>query len=84
MAVPLGVGPALFVELFPTAHRLTGYSVSFNLGMGVVGGTAPMIVTWLISRTGISIVPALYMLFWGIIAVITLLKMSDHSREALR
>jgi len=52
--------------------------------MGIVGGTAPMIVTWIISRTGISIAPALYMLLWGIIAVITLLRMRDHSREALR
>lgn len=84
MAIPLGVAPTLFVELFPTSHRLTGYSVSFNLGMGIVGGTAPMIVTWLIARTGISIAPALYMLFWGIIAVITLLRMRDHSRESLR
>ncbi len=84
MAIPLGVAPTLFVELFPTSHRLTGYSISFNLGMGIVGGTAPMIVTWLIVRTGSSFAPALYMLFWGIIAVITLLKMNDHSREALR
>jgi len=84
MAIPLGVAPTLFVELFPTAHRLTGYSISFNLGMGIVGGTTPMIVTWIISRTGVSIAPALYMLLWGIIAVITLLRMRDHSREALR
>lgn len=83
MAIPLGVAPALFVELFPTSHRLTGYSISFNLGMGIVGGTTPMLVTWLIARTGMSIAPALYMLFWGIIAVITLLKMQDHSREEL-
>ena len=84
MAIPLGVAPTVFVELFPTSYRLTGYSVSFNMGMGIIGGTAPMIVTWLIARTGISIAPAYYMLFWGIIAVITLLRMRDYSREALR
>lgn len=84
MAIPLGVAPATFAELFPVSHRLTGYSVSFNVGMGIVGGTAPMVVTWLIARTGINIAPAFYMLFWGIIAVITLLKMNDRSREPLR
>jgi MHS family proline/betaine transporter-like MFS transporter len=84
MAISLGVAPTLFVELFPTSHRLTGYSISFNLGMGIVGGTTPMIVTWLIATTGISIAPALYMLLWGIIAVITLFWMHDYSREPLR
>ncbi len=84
MAIPLGVAPTLFVELFPTSRRLTGYSISFNLGMGIVGGTTPMIVTWLVATTEISFAPALYMLFWGIIAVITLLKMRDRSREPLR
>lgn len=84
MAIPLGVAPTTFVELFPTSHRLTGYSISFNLGMGIVGGTAPMIVTGLIAKTGLSIAPAFYMLFWGIIGVLTLLRMRDHSREALR
>ena len=84
MAIPLGVAPATFVELFPTTYRLTGYSISFNLGMGVVGGTAPMVMTWLIDKTGADIMPGVYMLFWGIIAVITLLRMQDRSREALR
>jgi len=84
MAIPLGIAPTLLVELFPTSHRLTGYSISFNLGMGIIGGTTPMIVTWLIATTDNSIAPALYMLFWGIIAVITLIWMRDRSREPLR
>jgi len=84
MAIALGVAPTLFVELFPTSHRLTGYSISFNLGMGIIGGTTPMIVTWFIATTEITIAPAIYMLFWGIIAVITLFWIHDRSREPLR
>jgi MHS family proline/betaine transporter-like MFS transporter len=84
MAIALGVAPTLFVELFPTSHRLTGYSISFNLGMGIIGGTTPMIVTWFIATTEITIAPAIYMLFWGIIAVITLFWIRDRSREPLR
>jgi MHS family proline/betaine transporter-like MFS transporter len=45
IAVPLGSGPALFVELFPQRDRLSGYSVAFNLGVGVFGGLTPMIAT---------------------------------------
>ena len=84
MAIPLGVAPATFVELFPTNYRLTGYSVSFNLGMGVVGGTAPMIMTWLIDKSGTNFILAFYMLLWAIIAVLTLSRIQDRSREPLR
>ena len=35
LAVPLGSGPALFVELFPERDRLSGYSVAFNLETAV-------------------------------------------------
>jgi len=45
LAVPLGSAPATFVELFPSSDRLTGYSISFNLGVGVVGGATPMLAT---------------------------------------
>ena len=37
LAVPIGSGPALFVEMFPESDRLSGYSVAFNVGLGVVG-----------------------------------------------
>jgi hypothetical protein len=46
IAVPLGSAPPILVELFPSEDRLTGYSNSFNLGVGVgvgvVGGITPM------------------------------------------
>ena len=42
----------MLVELFPTKDRLSGYSVAYDLGLGVVGSSTPMICTWLISFTG--------------------------------
>ncbi|MCF8038908.1 MAG: MFS transporter [Desulfohalobiaceae bacterium] len=83
IAFPCGIAPSLFVELFPTRDRLSGYSIAFNLGLGVIGGSTPMAVTWLISLTGIKIAPAFYMMFWILIGLGTLLWMKDRSREAL-
>jgi MFS transporter, MHS family, proline/betaine transporter len=84
LAVPLGSAPALFVEMFPESDRLSGYSVAFNIGLGVVGGTTPMVATALIAATGIVTVPALYMAAAGIVAVIALAFTPDRSREPLR
>jgi MHS family proline/betaine transporter-like MFS transporter len=80
---PLGSAPALLVELFPTDDRLTGYSVAFNIGIGVVGGTTPMIATWLIEKTSVISAPAFYLSMLAMVTVISLLMMNDRSRETL-
>jgi MHS family proline/betaine transporter-like MFS transporter len=82
--VPLGSGPALFVEMFPERDRLSGYSVAFNIGVGVFGGLTPMIATSLIEATGLATAPALYMTFACLCAVIALSRTPDRSRAPLR
>jgi len=84
LAVPLGSGPALFVELFPECDRLSGYSVAFNLGLGVFGGLTPMIAASLIATTGVLTAPAMYLAIAAFIAVLALMLMPDRSREPLR
>jgi len=84
LAVPLGSAPAIFVELFPSSDRLTGYSISFNLGMGVVGGATPALATWLIVITGQPLAPAWLLVAAAILAGLSLLWMRDRSREQLR
>lgn len=84
LSVPLGSGPALFVEMFPERDRLSGYSVAFNIGLGIFGGLTPMIATALIDATGIATAPALYMTFAGACAVVTLFFIPDRSRAPLR
>jgi MHS family proline/betaine transporter-like MFS transporter len=84
LSVPLGSAPALFVEMFPEADRLSGYSVAFNLGMGVFGGLTPMIATGLIASTGFVTAPALYMTAACGFAVICLAFVADNSRGPLR
>jgi MHS family proline/betaine transporter-like MFS transporter len=84
LSVPLGSGPALFVEMFPESDRLSGYSVAFNLGMGIFGGLTPMIATSLMAVTGFPTAPAVYMAVACAIAVVCLAFVPDRSRSPLR
>ncbi|AWN16216.1 MFS transporter [Salinisphaera sp. LB1] len=84
IAIPLGSAPAMLVELFPVRDRLTGYSLAYNLGLGVAGGTAPMIATWLISFTGFDAAPGAYLALAALVSAGALWFMQDRSREPLR
>ncbi|WP_018126083.1 MFS transporter [Desulfovibrio oxyclinae] len=84
VAVPLGSAPAMFVELFPACDRLSGYSVAYNIGLGVVGGATPMLATSLIEMTGSSVAPAALLATAGLMAFAVTLWMKDGSREALK
>lgn len=84
ISVLCGVAPSLFVELFPTEDRLSGYSVAYNIGLGVVGGATPMACTWLISVTGHRLSIAGFMIAVAALGVVAILWMKDRSREALR
>lgn len=84
LAVPLGSAPAMFVELFPAEDRLSGYSVAYNLGLGVIGGATPMFATWLIEVTGYAAVPGVLLAACALVAGLVMLWMRDRSREPLR
>jgi MHS family proline/betaine transporter-like MFS transporter len=84
LTIPLGAVPALLVELFPVNDRLTGYSLAYNIGLGIAGGTAPMIATWLISFTGVDTAPGMYLAAAALVSVAALWLMKDRSREPLR
>ena len=83
LAVPLGSAPAMFVELFPARDRLSGYSIAYNLGLGVVGGATPMLATWLIKTTGMSAAPGGLLAAAALLAVAAVLWIPDGSREPL-
>lgn len=79
----LGTSPAMMVELFPSQTRLTAYSLALNLGAGIVGGTSPLIATWLIEVSGNSYAPALYLSLAAFTSATAISFMSDRSREPL-
>jgi MFS transporter, MHS family, proline/betaine transporter len=83
LAVVMGTDPAMLSEQFPAEYRMSGYSVAFNLGLGIAGGIAPAIATALIAATGFTLAPAFYLMLAAAAAGIAAFLMADRSREEL-
>lgn len=72
VAMEQGVMSAAIVENFPARVRYSGISVAYNLSFGLIGGTAPLINTWLIKLTASPMMPAYYLMFFSIFALIAI------------
>lgn len=53
---------SLLGDIFPVQTRVTGISLSYNLGVTIFGGFAPVIATGLIALTGSGIAPSFYLI----------------------
>jgi MHS family proline/betaine transporter-like MFS transporter len=53
--------PATMAELAPWRVRCTVLSIAYNIGMALLGGTTPLVAAWLLSRTGVTLAPAMYL-----------------------
>ena len=62
---------AYLTSLFPTKQRYTGISVGYTLGSAMLGGTAPLISTALLTWTGDHKAPAYYLTLCALIAFLS-------------
>jgi MFS family permease len=65
-----GSGPGLLAGLFPVSVRSTGMAISYNVGVTVFGGFAPLTVTWLIATTGNKLMPAFYIIAAATLSIV--------------
>lgn len=83
------ITPMIMVEFFPASVRYTASGLAYNLAYGVLGGTAPLVATWVIAQTGDPISPSYYIVGLGVVAVVVATsffhryydasgKLSDH------
>lgn len=68
--------------LFPPAERYSGSAFSYSLGVAVFGGTAPLIVSWLVSH-GLTFAPALYLMFTGLCGWMAVVSINVDENEGL-
>ncbi|MEU5593971.1 MFS transporter [Streptomyces sp. NPDC020298] len=75
-----GVIHILLVELFPTRLRYSAYGLGYNLSSALFGGTAPLLMTWLIATTGNVNMPAFYAVLTalGTLAAVSVVKDRAH------
>ena len=62
LALQASPGITFITELYPRPIRATSLSVVYSVGVAIFGGSAQLIVTWLIQRTGSDLAPAWYMI----------------------
>jgi MHS family proline/betaine transporter-like MFS transporter len=73
MAFYFGPLPALLTSMYSTQIRTTGLSVSYNLGVTLFGGFAPIILTWLISSSGSLLSPSYYLIAVAAVSLVGML-----------
>lgn len=83
LAMVMGSDPAMLAEQFRSEYRVSAHAVAFNIGIGLFGGTAPMVGMALIRKTGNEMAPAAYLIVAAIIATVSVLMLKDHSRQAI-
>jgi MFS transporter, MHS family, proline/betaine transporter len=83
MSIYCGPLVSVLAELFPTRMRSTGVALAYNL-VAVVGGFAPVIITWLIAVTGNPQAPAFYVIGAAVISGAALFWLRDWHGEPLR
>jgi MHS family proline/betaine transporter-like MFS transporter len=75
--------PAMLAERFPARVRCTATSISYNASMTLLGGTAPMIVVYLIAVSGVPTAPSWYIIATSIAAGIGIMAARERARTAL-
>ena len=69
-----GTLPAAMAELTPWRVRCTVLSVGYNVGLAVLGGTTPLVGAWLVSKSGFSLAPAIYLAAGGVVSFLAALR----------
>jgi MHS family proline/betaine transporter-like MFS transporter len=78
-----GVIPATMAELFPRNVRVSAASVSYNLPYAMFGGTAPLVATWLVTRTGDAMAISWYLVGISAFAFLVTLTIPETRRVRL-
>ncbi|MFE0175648.1 glycine betaine/L-proline transporter ProP [Streptomyces sp. NPDC059002] len=79
----LGTMSATLPALFPTSVRYGSLSVGYNLSASLFGGTAPLVITSLISLTGTDMIPAYYSMAAALVGVIAVTCMKETAQQPL-
>ena len=68
-----------FTEALPKHIRGGTFATIYATAIAAFGGTAQLVVTWLIHTTGNALAPAWYMLFATAIGLIAMMLMRETS-----
>jgi MHS family proline/betaine transporter-like MFS transporter len=74
---------ATFPAMFPTQVRFAGFAIAYNVATSVFGGTAPALNSWIITRTGVEMTPAYYMMAACLVGMVALRFTTETAGQSL-
>jgi MFS transporter, MHS family, proline/betaine transporter len=74
-----GALPSYMAKIFPTATRVSGLSLSYNIGVTIFGGFAPFFAQSLIDLTGSKLAPSYYIMATAFLSLAALIAL--HQRD---
>jgi MFS transporter, MHS family, proline/betaine transporter len=78
-----GASPAAAAEAFPSSVRCTCVGIAHNLTMALLGGTAPLVATYLIDRTDNEMIPPMYLMAAAFVSMIFTLTLKETAQKPL-
>lgn len=76
--------PAMLVEALPGDVRCSAVALSYNVSVGLFGGFAPLVATWLIHRTGDEMMPALILIVVAAVILVSVWRSPETRGISLR
>jgi MFS transporter, MHS family, proline/betaine transporter len=70
-----GALPSLMAKIFPVATRVSGMSLSYNIGVPLFGGFAPLAAQALVDLTGSKLAPSYYMIGTALVSLLALVAL---------
>ncbi len=79
-----GTMPATLPAMFTTRTRYGGFAIAYNVSTSLFGGTAPYAITALIAATGLTLMPAYYLITAAAVAYVPFLLLRETAGKRLR
>ncbi|MFH8988864.1 glycine betaine/L-proline transporter ProP [Streptomyces sp. NPDC017940] len=79
-----GTAAATLPALFPTRLRYGALSIAFNISVSLFGGTTPLFASFLVERTGNTLIPGYYLMVAGVIGLVSTFFLHETAGQPLR
>jgi len=76
--------PVAMADMFPARLRFSGMAIGYNLTLALIGGTAPLVATWLIKTTGHLTAPAWYLVVIAAVTFVVTLAVKPHRENPVK
>lgn len=80
----LAVVGSTLPAIFDTQVRYAGFAISYNVSTSLFGGTAPLMIGLLLSRTGNDLMPAFYLMAAAAISIVPIMLIAETAGRPLR